>query len=209
MLLDPSRFPLAAAYLNALPFGLESYPDCSLRSEVIEPFRRDFGKVAHAPGLPPAVVSLLAGPTATKRWVPEVLFQTTNLVIRDVAFQSDAAFFQWTHDVNHEIFDKPLLRQLMRLFSPTLIVVGAAKRWAAFHRGSTLTSNPVSEANGRVRASARLDFPEGLFAKVSLEAFEHAFLAALAGSRAKGVEVKLANATPTTAEYRVSFLAGG
>jgi hypothetical protein len=206
MFVDPTRFPLASSYLQSLPNGMESFPECLTRGETLESYFRDFGKFASDAGLPKVVQDMLrTRPEA--RWVSEVGVQVVNLVVRDLAFQSDDAFDDWTYTASQTIYDKPFVRTLMRLMSPTLIVIGASKRWATFHKGSQLTAGPITESHGRVESTALLQYPVGLFPDLYLRGLTRAFLAALAGSRGKDVRVKLGNVKATSAEYQVSFQA--
>src|SRR5690606_8444074 len=104
-----------------------------------------------------------------------------------------------------DMFDKPLLRPLMRLVSPTLIGMGSAKRWNAFHQGSSLVAEPVREDGGRVSTRSRLTFPEHLFSNLFLHGLARAFEAAVAGARGEDPRVEVGVVTPPSAEYTVSF----
>jgi hypothetical protein len=206
MKIDSTKFPNAARYVESLPQGFESFPECEVNAEAVEPFLR-FGHLADTPGMPRVAAALLSGTVSDKGWVSEVVFQTANLVVRDLAFANDAAFFQFTYDSSREVFDKPVVRHLMRLVSPTLVVAGATKRWATFHRGSELKASPITESGGRVHTAAVLRYPEGVFSRIFLKGLEQAFLAALSGARGKDARVELAGVRPGTAEYRISYVA--
>jgi len=203
--LDPARFPRAAAYLKGLPEGLGSYPACAARVVIAEGHAREHGGIAAGFVPPEPVGSLFRGALEPTAWVPEVAFQVANLMVRDAAFRSDAAFHEWTYEKSRELVDKPFLRTLMRLMSPTLIVVGSAKRWGEFHRGTKLDAGTVEAPGGRARTRATLTFPEGLFPKLFLEGLERAFAAAIDGARGKNPLVRLAEATPTQARFDVTW----
>ncbi len=207
--LDPARLPRAAEYLASLPQGLRSFPGCRVRDITVEPYARAFGHLAGEPGLPPPVADLLSG-IGGGPWFPEVVFQVAHLVVRDRVFDDDASYFEWIFNANALIFDKPILRNLMRLVSPTLIVLGSAKRWAAFHDGSELTAERVVSLGDRGQTLAHLRHPTGLFPGVFLHGLEHVFMAALLASRAQQPQVKLARVdglSPGTsvATYEVSW----
>jgi hypothetical protein len=206
MSVDPARFPLASRYLRDLPNGLDSFSECATRGESLGPYVRDFGRLASDAGLPKTVADTFRrAPDA--RWVSEAVFQTMNLVVRDLAFPTDEAFYDWTYAMSQSIFDKAVVRTLMRLMSPTLVIMGATKRWAAFHRGSTLTAGPVTETNGRLFSKVVLSYPAGLFPDLYLRGLSRSFLAALDGSRGKNARVELKAVHATSAEYQVSFSA--
>jgi hypothetical protein len=206
--LDPRRFPRAAAYLASLPQGLESHPDCKIRDIVVEPYVRAFASIADEPGLPVPVADMLTG-RARVPWHSEVLFQVVHLVVRDRGFTDDTPLLDWMQKANEEVFDKPILRNLMRLVSPTLIVLGATKRWSAFHTGSDLTADRVVESGGRAGATARLRHPPGLFSPLFLVTLERSFIAALTASRAREPQAKMmsADADRGVTEYAFSWRA--
>jgi hypothetical protein len=204
--LDAIRLPATSKYLASLPLGLESFPLCSIRDVTIDTYVRDFGGLAEEPGLPEPVAKLLRG-GARESWLPATVFQTANLVVRDLAFSDDGSFFEWIFKINAELFERPLLRSLMRLLSPSLIVIGATRRWSTFHRGSELVAGRVSRTEGRDETVARLRYPTGVFSPTFLTSLEQVFLAALAASRAKDPRVQAGAIGPVEAEYRVSWLA--
>ncbi len=220
MPLDSARLPRAAAYLGALPRGLESFPGCRVRDVTVEPYARAFGALAEEPGLPAALVDLFAGAGGGSSY-PEVVFQTAHLVVRDRVFQDDAPFYEWIFNANALLFDRPIVRSLMRLVSPSLIVLGAAKRWSAFHDGSELTADRVVISGPRAETLSHLRYPSGLFSDVFLRGLEHVFMAALLASSARDPRVTLArvkdagpgtlagatNASLALASYEVSWQA--
>lgn len=197
MTLDPARLPRASEYLASLPLGLRSFPNCRVRDITVEPYAHAFGDLASEPGLPAPVADLLRGITVGP-WYPEVVFQMAHLVVRDRVFDDDASFFEWIFNANANIFDRPILRNLMRLVSPTLIVLGSAKRWAAFHDGSELTTDRVRATAERAQTFAHLRYPAGLFPLVFLSGLQHVFMAALLASRARQPQVKLERVESTT-----------
>ncbi len=195
--LDPARLPRASEYLASLPQGLGSFPNCRVRDITVEPYARAFGYLANEPGLPAPVADLLGG-ISSGPWFPEAVFMAAHLVVRDRVFDSDTSFHEWIFNANALLFDRPILRNLMRLVSPTLIVLGSAKRWAAFHDGSELTTDCVRATAERAQTFAHLRYPAGLFPLVFLHGLEHVFLAALLASRAREPQVKLARVEGTT-----------
>lgn len=191
MALDPDRLPRAAAYLASLPKGLDSFPSCRVRDVTVEPYARAFGALADEPELPTLLVDLFAGAGGGSSY-PEVVFQAAHLVVRDRVFEDDAPFYEWIFNANALLFDRPIVRSLMRLVSPSLIVLGAAKRWGAFHDGSELTADRVVISGDRAATFSHLKYPSGLFSKVFLGGLEHVFMAALLSSSARAPRVKLA-----------------
>lgn len=204
MTLDPRRLPETCKYLASLPDGIGSFPACKVRDVAVDAYARDFSALAGEPGLPAPVADLLGG-RPQEAWLPETAFQVAHLVVRELGFPDDASFCEWIFRTNAELFDRPILRGLMRLLSPTLIVIGAGKRWGTFHQGSELVAGRVSRSDDRHQTVAYLRYPPGLFAPIFLTGLEQAFLAALAASRAKDPRVELRALGPLGAEYHVSW----
>jgi hypothetical protein len=205
MPLDSALLPRTAEYVGTLPHNLESFAGCDTRNTLFEAHVRDFSQCAAEPSLPAQLSDLLSGRLADRRWVPEVVFQAATLVVRDLAFQDDATFYRWIFATSQEMFDKPLLRTLMKLVSPSLTVLGAAKRWSAFHQGSEVFPGSVEIVNGRSMTTMALRYPEGLFPRTFLVGLEQAFLAALMAARAKDARVELGAVEPGQARFIASW----
>jgi hypothetical protein len=202
--IDRAAFPQLSAYLDALPAGLESYPECRAHRSLLEGLVRDHGHVGRRSGLPPEVQRLLSE-SRGETWMPEVHFQAVNLAIRDAAFHDDAGFADWSVAWSAELLDKPILKHLMRLMSPTLVVTGAAKRWKAIHVGSTLAARLVDAEGARARSLARLTFPERMFPELFLRVLVGVFQVAVSGARGKDTRVELLELGDAFADYETSW----
>jgi hypothetical protein len=205
--LDKARFPLATAYVEGLPAGSNSFPSCRVRALVFEAIAKDFPQLGQSELPDPLLGALLRGQLDPNTWIPEVTGQIANLMVREECFETEAEFHAWTYGLNSRMFDKPFLRSVMRLMSPTLLVMGAAKRWSMVHEGTRLNSTPVRDAGGRKLTTGELRFPAGLFHASFLEALTPAFSAALAVARGRDVKVRLAHSGAGTADYEVSWAA--
>jgi hypothetical protein len=203
-MLDRGRFPSASAYLTNLPKGLESFPECRVRVLVFEHIGRQYPELVRdvEPG---PLASLLAGTLDSSGWVPEVVGQVANLMVRDACLPSDDAYCDWTYEMSLISFGKPLLRQLMRLMSPALLVLGSAKRWSALHTGSELGTSAVRTNGDRNEVVGRLRFPPGIFSELFLIGLCPAFRAALSLARGRDIRVELGQRTDVNAEYVVSW----
>jgi hypothetical protein len=199
-----SEFPLTADYVDQLPDGLASLPDCRVRAAVFDAIWRDFPELGRRE-LPQPLSDLLRGKVPANAWISEVVGQVANLMVRDVGVKTDDEFLSWTHEVSRALFDKPVLRHLMKMMSPALVVMGAAKRWSAVHQGSTLEAAPVRTSGPRATTVGRLTYPAGLFPPLFFRGLTTAFEAALMGARGRAVQVELASVDVTAAEYLVSW----
>ena len=203
-MLHASQFPSASAYLQSLPAGLDSYPTCRVRALVFEHIGKRYPELSRAAPQGP-LAALLGNAVDSSSWVPEVVGQVANLMARDVYVESDEAYCDWTYEMSLVSFEKPLLRQLMRLMSPGLLVFGAAKRWSAVHTGTELSTSGVRNVGERSEVTGELRFPEGLFPDLFLIGLCPAFRAALSVARGRDITVGLGRRTSTTAEYVVGW----
>jgi hypothetical protein len=205
-MLDRARFPRASEYFESLPKGFDSFEKCRVRVLVFEPIGKEYPSLAA--GLPPGpLAALLRGELQSNSWTPEVVGQVANLMVRDACLASDAEYYDWSYRASQSAFDKPLIRSLMRLFSPTLLVMGAARRWSTLHDGTQLDATPVIESGDRWQTIGRLRFPEGVFPQLFLEGLTAAFSAAMEMARGRDIKVELADRTIVSADYRVSWAA--
>lgn len=151
-------FPTAAAYFAELPAGLHSHAEC-LAFEVHEGARRQVLEHAGAK-LTPAVAGLL-GVSWGDRWIPDVHGLLAQMILVDVL--GETAYLRWLYDEARRIYDRPFLRHLMRLLSPSLVLMGGASRWGTMHRGSRLSALSSVKGEHRVTSGIVLDYPPGLF----------------------------------------------
>ncbi len=206
MEIDSIHFPSAAKYLRGLPQGLESYPQCVIKTDVLRGLTDEFSDLSRLEPVPPPIDALLAG-RYPNPWFSEVAANALMLMIRDGRFESDEAFFSWYRHYIGQIFDKPAYRVMMHVFSTSLAVMGATRRWATFHRGSTLKAEAIKKDGGRYRVGGTLSYPPRLFDRCLLQLIASTYLAALDANRAEEPEVSLEETSPTAARFRASWKA--
>jgi hypothetical protein len=199
-----SRYPRARAYVKSLSQGLDSFPDCRVRGEVFDDVRLRFTEIGRDPMLPPVIAGFFKGEYAN-RWMPEVVGQAVNLMVRDAALPTDDALLKWSYETSSRLFRDSPFRVLMKLVSPTLLVMGAAQRWSALHAGTSLEAGKVERTEGGSATSGLLRFPAGLFPELFLRMLAPAFQAAVENARARDVAVNVARFSNTDAEYRITW----
>jgi hypothetical protein len=204
MEIDASRFPLVAQYVKSLPQGLASYPDCKVRATVYEDLKKDFPQLDKMPDLPEVLRQALAD-SSKKDWLPEVVGNALCILVRDSILQTDETFYAWYQKNMVRLYRKPLFRAMMLIFSPTLVVIGAAKRWTTFHIGSTLSAEPVQELDGRNQTGVTFSFPPHSFDLLLLRRLNISFRVALDGTRAKEPKVEMDATGPASAHYVASW----
>ena len=196
----PGLLPLAASYLERLPEGLESYPSCLVRTEVTELVLQRFPHVLDHPGVAPVFADQLRKTLEQGEWMSEAMGIAVRMIARDTIFKSDAEYDDWTFEISKELYTRRVYRVLMYLISPSLVVLGAARRWNAFRQGTNLVAKPHS-SGGEIE----LAFPPHLYTPLVLGGLGQAFRAALEAARARNARVKLDEVEADHARWSVTW----
>jgi hypothetical protein len=199
-MLDLTRFPGAARYLGGLPHGLSSYPECKVKSVFVLGAMKDFPEVFADPKLPKPLTDLLARATDPNEWLPDVVAVLVRLMLRDRALASDANYLAWNYTASVRLFDSALFRMVMHVMSPTLVMMGAGRRWSTFRTGTIFEPQ---KNNGRWEST--LLYPPRLYPKLVLEGFADTFRSGLEATRTPGVRVDLLSHDETRALYRAQW----
>lgn len=202
MVLSAAAYPRLAAYLDSLPEGLQSHPQCTCVAEVFSEVLQAHPNLGHHAGIPAPLAALLLTPPKPTQDIPEVLSTASRMLLRDVAYNHDVAYLQFMEALSAKVFAKPMYRMLMYVMSPSLILMGAQRRWARFRKGTTLRAEPRS-TDGTVELV--LSFPHRLFPPLALETFGGAYCAALKASRARNVNVLLRDHDNTRGVFVLSW----
>lgn len=202
--LDPARYPRAATYVGRLTEGVSSFPSCWMNRHVLEHVGEDFPDLGKDASLPPALADFFAERVAGE-WIPEAAGNAIYLMIRDRCFHDDVAFRAWNQKNIDRLIRNPIFRAIMVLLSPSLVVMGAGKRWGSFHQGTEMTTEPMGQAGGRMQVRATLTYPPGLYDELLLQLHCSTFLAALVATHATDPDVRLGAVTPGKAEYLASW----
>jgi hypothetical protein len=159
-----------------------------------------FPDVLKHTGMDPSVSKRLLEATHGGEWMSDVEGVAVRLLVRDVVFQTDTEYDRWNYEIAGELFAKPFYRVLMYVVSPTLVMLGATKRWAAFREGSVLTSK-VDRDGG----TAELRFPPNLYPDLVLRGFGEAFRASLSAARARNPKVVLDDTSAEHARWLINW----
>jgi hypothetical protein len=197
---DPAALPLAAAYLARLPEGLDSYPSCLVRTEVTQLLLEKFPHVLDHPGVAPAFADRLREELGRGEWMSEATGVAVRMVTRDSIFQNDAEYDDWALEMSRELYTRRVYRVLMYLISPSLVILGAARRWNAFRQGTTLVATPHSRGG-----DIELAFPPHLYTPLVLGGLGQAFRAALEAARARNAKITLGEAQVDRARWSVTW----
>lgn len=148
--------PRFQAYLDQLPIGLASFPDCRARAAI----HRTVYEFAAQPleDLPEPLQELVHRPPAPSTWLPQC--HTLALIVAMVEARrlpppEEAV---WIRQAASHLFASPMYDILMRAASPRMVFKSANIRWGAFFSGTSLTSL-VQQTSAVVHLNA----PPGLF----------------------------------------------
>lgn len=184
-------------YLDALPDGMRSFPKCQVRGEVLDhtlewltevegtldPVLRDWVRTYRPLG-------------RAMEWVPEVLLNCVSLQVADAGYPSGEAWLNDVYRRQRKVYETPLYRALLFVLSPTLLTMGAADRWKAYRRGTSLVVEKWTKtAQGR-RTTAILEHPAGLYTQLHLLSLGQAIVAAVDASGAKNSKLELSPDSP-------------
>jgi hypothetical protein len=201
VLLDRARFSRLAQYVDLLPQGLASFPECKAKGSICRHLL-ETRPVKDPSGLPDEIAALIAHPVPHASWVSECACMGLHLAIGDAYAMSATEYDRWLYEHNAGLFEgRFMFRALMSLASPAVLMQGAAIRFNGFHLGTRLeiTSRDANSIDFQV------GYPAGLYSDLCLGAFRAAFQAALDMTKAKELRCALACATPALASFRVTW----
>ncbi len=189
-------FHRVLAYLERMPDGLASHPECRAKASIYRSAMADLDVSGATPPLPAPLVELLTRPAPSGDWIPEAYNNALHLALADLHFENDDDFVDRAYEANRALFRSPMHRALMLLASPQRVLNGARKRWRAFHLGTRFEL----ETDGNT-AQVVLSYPVGLHDLLMLQCFAVAFRAAVEAARGKNVSVELTQVSPARAEF--------
>ena len=191
------KLPTVEAYLASLPGGIDAYPDCMHKGDILQVWLKNSPTGGLAERLPGPLARYVARGASVPPWVPEVHACALYLAIRAVHFADDGAFLSHAYECNRAVLDTPSNRILFWVATPSAILRGAGLRWGHLHRGTSLDIRIRSEGAGDLS----LSYPAGLLPEIVLLGNATGFAAALENAGAKAVQVKLVEHLPTQARF--------
>lgn len=189
---DRRRFPAMAAYLDKLPSGLDSYPDCQVRAVFLRSIADEYSLLPLCSVLPPILAELLSHLPPSSSWISQVHFRCLLRVLLDEHFSDEAAMLAWSYASQSKLLGGPLYRVMFALLSPERAVRLAPQRWGHFHRGLTLE---VDASRGRAQGILR--HPRNLYQRLDHGLSLAGMRAVLELSGAKDVRTEQQETGPT------------
>jgi hypothetical protein len=195
------KFPRFSSYLAALPAGLASYPECQAKTSLSVTLLQGMPLPRPKPSEVPEPLSRFLERPPSSLWMPEVEARALALIIADHYLMSDKQYLAWVKAQNSSFFASLMYRAVMSFVSPASLIPRATERWAAVHRGSTLTAEFVGPRD----VDVTLTFPPHLFSGLALEQLVAVFEALFERSKARDPEVMLAEISPTRGIYHARW----
>ena len=183
-----SRFAHTFAYIDSLPEGLESHPDCHTKAAIYRSYLERSPIDAELLGeLPEPLADLLVHPRVVSTWLPAVHSLALTMVFRDLFAPEHDSFAEFVRTSTAEMYSTPMYRVLMVAMNPQRLLKAASLRWTQFNRGSKMTVLPTGETSARVE----FDFPSHLYSRSHHAGLQGAYEAALAVAGAKAIETAI------------------
>lgn len=187
-------------YLARLPDGLDSYPAAQVKNSVVRAWIAEHDTKALAAAVPETVRPLCTGELMVTRWVPEVHATAVYLTLRELFFDSDAAFVLDAHARNRALLSGRLYRMLVRLLSVERIGKTTRLLYSQMHRGTDLSVD-VTDFPWR----CWLRYPHALVPELLGHCYATAIGAAVELSGMHRVEVETVSVSDTELRLAVSF----
>ncbi|MEC7522121.1 MAG: hypothetical protein VYE22_19705 [Myxococcota bacterium] len=200
-----SAFPSVQAYLERLPDGPASYPECQLKAAVFvnhmdeNPLPDEL-----LSELPPAVVDLARNPPPVSAWIPEAAAMVYLLAIRDHFFApgvGDGAYESWSYERNKRLLSNRLYRAVFLLVSPDRLFRHIGGRWARMRRGTSI--EVLDRRPGYVHLQTQ--YPPHLHEESVAIGFRGAFRAAAELAGGKRVRIDPPSVAETSTEFVIRY----
>jgi hypothetical protein len=194
------EMPRTAAWLERLPRGLDSYPDCQVKGSLLRRLVKSQMLHPHAGDLPPRIRAWLETPPLVSAWVPEVHLFAALHALRDLVFD-DTALDDYVSAGIQRMISGPLYKIMFLVVSPKRLLQGIGRRWDQFHRGTTLD---VGNDQGAT-LDAVVTHPPHMYSPTIQRVTAASFRTAVVAAGGEGYRVMVAtdDCTPTASVLRV------
>lgn len=198
--LDAARFPQLAAYLDQLPDGLASYPECKAKGSLLLTAIEEHDVSEIGDGLPDELAEVFRRPPLAGVWVPAPFSDAVFYVFVDLLYPTLEETLAWTYERTIRGTQSKLYRALTSVASPwALLRIGTAAH-GLFQKGTDL--HVVKTPDG---ADLRLSHPPFLHGGFNHASNTAALRAVLETTGAKNAVVEMVSSEPTEALYRARW----
>jgi len=185
------------AYLQALPQGVASYPECRAKASACRealawrPLPKGLAE------LPPELGEMIEAPPPVNAWIPEARSMALALTIADHHGLSDREFVTMIYELSRAVLSSPTYRYLMAAEDLGAMLKHAHVRFSAMHQGIGLKADELDEHG----CAFQMSFPPRLYDELLLKAYAATFKAGLDMTGRMGIEVELTGFGETAAQF--------
>lgn len=191
-------------YVQALPAGLASFPDCMAKASMVRTAFQTLPLNVEQPGLPDLLKTYLSTPPLANAWIPETEYVAVCLAIAD-AHGLDTAGFQSLWYGSMQRMTKGLYAALLGWVSPHTLLRTLATRWDHFHLGTTAAATALDDS-----LEICLEYPEPLWPDLIVKGYVSVFQALVDRSSKPDARVRLiAIDTIAPGKRKAKYLAEG
>ncbi len=200
---DASRFPRLARYVEQLPAGLSSYPECLAKASLLRASADALEVEIPGSGLPAVVHELLVDPPVPSSWIPQAHCVAAHVALADMAgLVDDVDLVDWSYRANKALAASTMYRVLVQLASPRALLRLVPISWRTIHRGIVLD---VDSTSSEKQTLLIIRHPPHVWTREVHQTVAGGFRPPLEASRARDVRVELVVSETEGAEYLVSW----
>ncbi len=199
--LNRHNHPRLAAYLDGLPQHILSYPEVMTRADYSLILRPKLASVLQGWDLPVSVKDFLNAPWKPGEWIPTVAYVALCEMARDHLWRTEEEFHQGMFDVGVEMYHSPMLRAISVVLGPSIVALGATKRWSTLHKGTTLTMKKQQKEC----VNLTLGYPPKIFSEAGMKSLGAAICAAVSVYRGKNTACDIIFLHDTEAELFIKW----
>lgn len=189
-------FPRLQAYVNSLPDGFQSFPECQGKASLFAIALQLQPVTNLPPGVPPHLQKYFDTKLPPNQWVPELDYCLFSLLMAEIHNWDNVGMRRFWNRVMDHINNSAMYGLLFRFLSARMLVTTVASRWSSFHKGTTCVAEKTAE--GLV---ITLGWPAGLFPELIVHGYLGVFDSLAAHSRLFKGSVELLASTSTSARY--------
>lgn len=144
---------------------------------------------------------MFSAPWQVGAWIPATNYVALCAVARDRLWTTPEAYHQGMVDVATEMYQGPVYRTLFVMFGPSLVAMGAARRWGSLHQGTQLTVRKQHKEG----VELTVDFPAKLLSEDGVRSLGAAFCAIALASRGTDASFTVGACGDTSAQMSIHW----
>lgn len=194
------ELPRVSAYLESLPDGFDSYPECRIIGGMVRALVRERPEL-DLDRLPDQLRWMMDNPPGPTQFIPEVRLVAFTLAMTELAFESDAAMLDWAEERMWDLLGGTLGWIDLADPSPEKLAEMSDQAWKTVRRG---TEREIVEFGDGYNVG-RVTYPKNLIPEFYAEILARGILAGYRHSKAAAPRVELLEWSPVESTYRVTY----